>query len=81
MMNSPFVIELAAALVKRPEIESAGPPAERIGRMYAHLFGRVPTSEEASLGEQFIAAGDNIEANWQRYAQALMSSNEFVFID
>ena len=81
LMNSPFVIELAGALVKRPEIESAVEPAERIQRMYALLFGRAPTNEEAALGEQFVASGDNIETNWQRYAQALIVSNEFVFID
>jgi hypothetical protein len=81
LMNSPFVIDLAAALVKRPEIESAIMPSERIARMYAHLFGREPTSEEAALGEQFVAVGGDLEANWQRYAQALLASNEFVFID
>jgi hypothetical protein len=81
LMNSPFVIEQTAALVKRPEIDSAEQPGERIKRMYSLLLGREPTSEEAALGEQFVTAGDNTEVNWQRYAQALMVSNEFVFID
>jgi hypothetical protein len=81
LMNSPFVIELAAALVQRPEIASAGETSQRIQQLYVLLFGRGPTDEEADLGEQFVAAQDNSEANWQRYAQALMLSNEFVFID
>jgi hypothetical protein len=81
LMNSPFVIEQAAALVKRPEVDSAVQPGERIRRIYTLLFGREPTSEESTVGEQFIAAGDDPEGNWQRYAQALMVSNEFVFID
>jgi cytochrome c553 len=80
LMNSPFVIEQAAALVKRPEIQSALQPSERIQRIYALLFGRQPTTEETALGEQFVATGD-VDANWRRYAQALMISNEFVFID
>ncbi len=81
LMNSPFVIELAAALVQRPEIALAGETSQRIQQLYVLLFGRGPTDEEADLGEQFVAAQDNSEANWQRYAQALMLSNEFVFID
>jgi hypothetical protein len=81
LMNSPFVIEQAAALVKRPEIEAAAVPHERIQRLYALLFGREPTTDETVMGEQFVATGDGAEANWQRYTQALMVSNEFVFID
>ncbi|MEX2140138.1 MAG: PSD1 and planctomycete cytochrome C domain-containing protein [Pirellulales bacterium] len=81
LMNSPFVIEQAAALVKRPEIESAAEPGDRIQRIYALLFGREATTDELALGEQFVTAGDGAESNWQRYAQALMVSNEFLFID
>jgi hypothetical protein len=80
LMNSPFVNEQAAALVKRPEIQSAAQPSERIQQIYALLLGRQPTNEEAALAEQFVATGD-ADANWRRFAQALMISNEFVFID
>jgi hypothetical protein len=81
LMNSPFVIDLGAATVARPEIDSAAQQQERLERIYALLFGRAPTAEEAALGAQFVVSGDNAQLNWQRYAQALMVSNEFVFID
>jgi hypothetical protein len=80
-MNSPFVIEQAGAIVKRAEISAASEAAERIKRLYAIMFGRQPTNDEITTGVQFVAADNNANANWQRYAQALMVSNEFVFID
>jgi hypothetical protein len=81
LMNSPFVIEQAGKLVKRTEVAAATEPAERIKRLYALLFGRHPTDDETAMGTQFVAADNNADSNWQRYAQALMVSNEFVFID
>ena len=66
LMNSPFVIEQAAALVTRTEIASAVEPAERIKRMYELLFGREPTADELSLGVQFVTAG-TAESNWRQY--------------
>jgi hypothetical protein len=81
LMNSPFVIEQAGAMIQRPEVKTAEEPAERIKRLYSLLFGRQPTEDEITTGAQFVSADNNTDANWQRYAQALMVSNEFVFID
>jgi hypothetical protein len=84
LMNSPFVMEQAGKLVKRSEIAAATEPAERIKRLYALLFGRQPTDDETTMGLQFVAtdnADNGADASWQHYAQALMVSNEFVFID
>jgi hypothetical protein len=81
LMNSPFVIEQAGAIVKRAEVSAASEPAERIKRLYALMFGRQPTDDETTMGTQFVAADNNPDENWQRYAQALMVSNEFVFVD
>jgi hypothetical protein len=81
LMNSPFVIEQASALVKRPEIQQASQPAERVKQMYQLLFGRDPTADEASLAMQFVSDQNEAGATWERYAQALLVSNEFVFID
>jgi hypothetical protein len=84
LMNSPFVIEQAAALVQRPDIKGAADNSERFKRLYALLFGREPTADESSLALAFIGAEngtDTARHNWERYAQALMVSNEFVFVD
>ncbi|MBO0800078.1 MAG: DUF1553 domain-containing protein, partial [Blastocatellia bacterium] len=43
MMNSPFVIEQAKALIGRPEIAGGKNPRQRIARIYRLLYGRSPS--------------------------------------
>ena len=87
LMNSPFVVEQAQRFVKRPEIAGTVDPHERIQRVYALLFGRPPNAEEISLGQQYIdskpPAGESPSklSPWERYVQALLMTNEFVYID
>jgi hypothetical protein len=87
LMNSPFVVEQAQRLAKRPEIATVAAPAERVQRLYATLFGRPATAEEVSLAAQFLASkdaapeGPNKLNPWERYVQALLMTNEFVYID
>ncbi len=93
MMNSPFVVEQAKALVARPEVALESDPAARIAALYQIVFQRFPTSRQLELGTRFIKkSSKSIEAEnydgttetlsgWQRFAQALLLSNEFVFID
>jgi hypothetical protein len=92
-MNSPFVIEQAKQLAARPEINTASPPSERIAALYRAIFARAPQPEEIALGQQFLAAAapsaDQTSVGpiaatlspLEQYVQALLMSNEFVFID
>ena len=47
-------------------------------------FGRETTLEEVALGLKFLRspteAGDKMTA-WEQYAQAILASNEFVWVD
>jgi hypothetical protein len=88
LMNSPFAVEQAQRLVKRPEISGASDPAERVQRLYKMLFGRPATAEELAAAREFLATkpadGDKnvLKLNeWERYAQALLMTNEFSFVD
>ncbi len=54
MMNSPFVIEQAKALLQRPEIAAATNPRQRITKLYRLLYGRIPSADEIALGVGFI---------------------------
>jgi hypothetical protein len=97
LMNSPFVVQQAERLATRPEIVAAKVPAERVRRMYELLYSREPTADEVSIAEQYLAAtpppakpakGPAAKPDakdqfgpWQRYAQALLMTNEFVFVD
>jgi hypothetical protein len=84
LMNSPFVVEQAQRLIKRSEIESVKDQTERVQRLYALLFNRPATPEELAFARDFLAAKPAPGAKlneWERYAQALLMTNEFSFVD
>lgn len=53
LMNNPFVVEQARALLKRPEIVAAKTPRQRINRIYQLLFSRQASTEEVAWGLAF----------------------------
>ena len=54
MMNSPFVISQAQALLARPEIAGERDARRRVQRLYRLLFGRAPAAEELAAGLAFV---------------------------
>ncbi len=78
-LNGPLLQQQAAALVKRVKTEAPRASEERIRRMYLFLYGRPPTEAQLRLGLEFIAP--ETDAVWQQYAQVLLGSNEFLFVD
>jgi hypothetical protein len=79
LMNSPFVQEQAKALAARPEVVSAPMPAAKVVSLYRLGLGRAPTPAEVTLGVEFAADGST--GRWDQYAQVLLLSNEFAFVD
>jgi hypothetical protein len=79
LMNNPFVLECARGMVQRPEVAAEKDVARRVGRMYRVMYGRAPAAEEVALAREFLAV-PGLDP-WQRYAQALLLANEFVFVD
>jgi mono/diheme cytochrome c family protein len=75
-LNSTFIQDRARSLARR--VKAAGDQRERIVEAYRRLFQRRPTKDEAAVGLEYLASGDDA---WPRYAQALLSSNELLFID
>jgi hypothetical protein len=87
LFNSPFVVEQARQLAARGEVSSVTDTDQRIRRLYFLLFGREPNDDELALGRQYLSsppvAGEphgQLDP-WQRYAQALLLTNEFTYID
>ena len=82
LMNSPFLVEQARALVARPDVAGLSGTEQRIGRLYRLLYGRTPEPEEMALGVRFVArsSGKGLTA-WEQYAQVLLLANEFAFVD
>lgn len=54
MLNSPFVVEQARALLQRPAIAAEKNPRRRIAQLYSLLYNRQPSAAEIALGLQFI---------------------------
>jgi len=71
-MNSKFVDQQAHALAER----FSGDDEARIRAAYRTLFSRQPDAEELKLGLEYLRRGE-----WPSYARALLSSNEFTFVD
>jgi hypothetical protein len=81
LMNSPFVLECARKLVRRPEVAAEPDVGRRVERLYGLAYGRAPSAEEAALARHFVGAAPGTPVAWERYAQALLLANEFVFVD
>ncbi len=79
LMNHPFAIESAKAVLARPDVAGEPDVSRRVDRLYHVLYGRSPSAEEASLAKDFLAGAD--PSAWSRFVQALMIANEFVFVD
>ncbi len=77
-LNSELVARMARALSQRLEVEAGGEEPARISLAYRLLFGRQPSPKEMQIGLSFV----NHESDaWARYAQTLLSSNEFLYIN
>ncbi len=88
MMNSQFMFARARALAARLEKKTSSDD-ERILLAYRLLFGRPPREDEAQIGRDFLAntpaladkAADTAKLpRLVQYTQALLSSNEFMYV-
>ena len=79
IMNSPFFQKRAEALVSRL-IRESETNEDRINRAYQLLYNRLPSDGERETGLEFLSKVD-FEPGWQQYAQALLGSEEFRYIE
>jgi hypothetical protein len=72
VMNHPLLVARGEALAK----ELNGTPDELVEKIYHLLFGRMPSEAEKDLGLKFLQ-----QSTFADYAQALLASNEFAWLD
>jgi hypothetical protein len=77
LMNHPFVMNCAKAVLQRGDVASEKDAGRKIDRLYRLLYGRGATPDEVQLGRDFATT----PAAWDRYVHALVQANEFVWID
>jgi mono/diheme cytochrome c family protein len=105
-MNSPFALQQARLVSKRPEVASASDPAKKVAALYRVIYGRDAAASEIELGVKFVeriasapkppvlppppkpAKGkeppkppEKPLEPWEMYAQVLLLTNEFIFVD
>ena len=85
VLNSPFTIETAKAFAKRLAKEAAS-DADRINLAFRLAYSREPTDGERRASAEFLREagtprpGDRLTA-WEQFAQAILASNEFLWVD
>jgi hypothetical protein len=95
VLNSEFMVGAARAVADRLGATSptGRDAAEAIRRAYLLLYGRAATDREIALGLAYLRSPEPPAADrpgktarddlsrWERYTQALLAANEFLFVD
>jgi mono/diheme cytochrome c family protein len=88
LMNSPFVIAQAGRVAEGLDGSSADPES-CVRRLYRRILARDPDPREVVLGVAFVRRQSGAKADpaatalspWAEYAQVLLLTNEFAFVD
>lgn len=78
VLNSDFMARQSKALAERVTAQGSN-DEERIRHAFSLLYGRPPSDLETQLGSRLVSSG--VSDAWEKYAQVLLSSNEFAFVD
>jgi hypothetical protein len=82
-LNSEFMIDQAKAFARRVQ-SAATDDRGRIGIMFALAYGKAPTEEQVRLALDFLkmpAEKDDKLTRWEQFAQVLLASNEYMYVD
>ncbi|MEO8126012.1 MAG: PSD1 and planctomycete cytochrome C domain-containing protein [Bryobacteraceae bacterium] len=84
-LNSSLMFNAAKGFSARVLESKAADDDARVTEAYYRLFGRQPSASERRAGLQFLrdteGKSNSLPEAWQQYAQMLLSSNEFSFVD
>ena len=81
-LNGPLILNRAEALARRLAKDEPN-DADRIHLAYRLLFSREPSPRETEIGLAFLGEARDASgtAAWTQYAQVLLASNEFLYVD
>jgi Protein of unknown function (DUF1553)/Protein of unknown function (DUF1549)/Planctomycete cytochrome C len=79
ILNSPLMQQQSVALAARLKKEGPDRVDLRLERMHRLVYGRPATEKQIRLGREYLRA--DTKDVWQEYAQVLLGSNEFLFVD
>ena len=76
LLNSDFMMSQAEQFAQRVKISAGEEPATQVRETFRSALGRIPSADEVRWGREFLESGESLS----RLAQALMSSNEFLYV-
>ena len=87
-LNAPFVREQAKALAALSAAAASASTGSRVNALYRLALGREARPDEVEAANRFItpgapnapAASSSVDA-WQQFAQVLLLTNEFLYLD
>jgi hypothetical protein len=82
VLNSDFTIETGKAFARR--LEKAAPKEEdRIALAFRLAYGREPGRAEMRASVDFVRGAETTDrlTPWEQFAQAILASNEFLWVD
>ncbi len=81
-LNSPFMIEQAAALVANLQLSDTAPAAERTDAIFQRIHQREATEAEHKRLGRFLGLMESRKTDpWPLLSQSLLISNEFLYVD
>jgi mono/diheme cytochrome c family protein len=83
VLNSEFMERQAKALAARM-MTTPGDDAQKVRQAFPLLYARPATDAEVTLAVDFLKTVDEPKGSlsrWEQYAQVLLGSNEFLFVD
>ena len=84
VLNSPFMTQQAKSFTSRLHQEAPDSDDDRVELAFQLAYGRKPSGPELKLGLAYLAGEDTEEnqmSRWERYAQVILASNEFMYLD
>jgi cytochrome c553 len=87
VLNSPFLVSNAKSLAAHLCADAGEDDASRIRRAFVLLFGRPASESELKLGLAFLKTAETGRSDageltpWGQYAQVLLSTDEFFYLD
>ena len=84
VLNSPFMIQQAKSFSARLRKEAPDSEDSRVKLAFQLAYGRNPSDAELNLGLTYLSTEDTEEnqmSRWERYAQVILASNEFMYLD
>ncbi len=89
VLNSDFMVQQARSLARRLTADPTMPDELRVRRAFPLLYGRDAGDDEVQWGLEFLAqagatpdpSASSALSPWEQFAQVLLGSNEFTFVD